>query len=255
VVSNLVSNALENHAQVFPVLTEAQINRIRPFASLRHMNDGDVRFRADDSDAPFFILLSGSMEIVQPNMNGERLVANHGLAEFTGEMTMIAGHRSLVCGRMTSVGDVLEMSGSGLRSLVARDGELSEVFMRAFSQGNVILMGSRDSAKNLHLREFLTRNGHPYVYVDLDVDQEAQALLNRFAVSVSEIPVVICNYRAVLRNLSIQELSDSLELNCTINESQVRDVIIVGAGPAGLEAAVYGASEGLDVLMARSQER
>ena len=261
-VSNLVSNALESHAQVFPVLTEAQINRIRPFASLRHVNDGDVLFRADDSDVPFFILLSGSMEIVQPDMNGERPVANHGPGEFTGEMTMITGHRSLVCGRMTSVGDVLEMSGSGLRSLVARDGELSEIFMRAFilrrlilinrSQGNVILMGSRYSAKTLRLREFLTRNGHPYVYVDLDVDQESQALLDRFAVSVSEIPVVICNYRTVLRNPSIQELSDSLELNCTIDESQVRDVIIVGAGPAGLAAAVYGASEGLDVLMVES---
>ena len=261
-VSNLVSNALESHAQVFPVLTEAQINRIRPFASLRHVSDGEVLFRADDSDAPFFILLSGSMEIVQPDMNDERLVANHGPGEFTGEMTMITGHRSLVCGRMTSVGDVLEMSGSGLRSLVARDGELSEIFMRAFilrrlilinrSQGNVILMGSRYSAKTLRLREFLTRNGHPYIYVDLDVDQESQALLDRFAVSVSEIPVVICNYRTVLRNPSIQELSDSLELNCTIDESQVRDVIIVGAGPAGLAAAVYAASEGLDVLMVES---
>jgi thioredoxin reductase (NADPH) len=262
VVSNLVSNALESHAQVFPVLTEAQINRIRPFASLRHVNDGDVLFRADDSDAPFFVLLSGSMEIVQPDVNDERFVANHGPGEFTGEMTMITGHRSLVCGRMTSVGDVLEMSGSGLRSLVTRDGELSEIFMRAFilrrlilinrSQGNVILMGSRYSAKTLRLREFLTRNGHPYVYVDLDVDQESQALLDRFTVSVSEIPVVICNYRTVLRNPSIQELSDSLELNCTIDESQVRDVIIVGAGPAGLAAAVYGASEGLDVLMVES---
>jgi len=262
VVSNLVSNALESHAQVFPVLTEAQINRIRPFAFLRHVNDGDVLFRADDSDVPFFILLSGSMEIVQPDMNGERPVANHGPGEFTGEMTMITGHRSLVSGRMTRVGDVLEMSGSGLRSLVARDGELSEIFMRAFilrrlilinrSQGNAILMGSRYSAKTLRLREFLTRNGHPYVYVDLDVDQESQALLDRFAVSVSEIPVVICNYRTVLRNPSIQELSDSLELNCTIDESQVRDVIIVGAGPAGLAAAVYGASEGLDVLMVES---
>ena len=261
-VSNLVSNALESHAQVFPVLTEAQINRIRPFASLRHVNDGDVLFRADDSDVPFFILLSGSMEIVQPDMNGERPVANHGPGEFTGEMTMITGHRSLVCGRMTSAGEVLEMSGSGLRSLVARDGELSEIFMRAFilrrlilinrSQGNAILMGSRYSAKTLRLREFLTRNGHPYVYVDLDVDQESQALLDRFAVSVSEIPVVICNYRTVLRNPSIQELSDSLELNCTIDESQVRDVIIVGAGPAGLAAAVYGASEGLDVLIVES---
>jgi thioredoxin reductase (NADPH) len=262
VVSNLVSNALESYTQVFPTLTEAQINRIRPFASSRHVNDGDVLFRADDSDVPFFILLSGSMEIVQPDINGERLVANHAPGEFTGEMTMITGHRSLVCGRMTSAGDVLEMSGSGLRSLVARDGELSEMFMRAFilrrlilinrNQGNAILMGSRYSAKTLRLRQFLTGNGHPYVYVDLDVDQESQALLDRFAVSVSEIPVVICNYRTVLRNPSIQELSDSLELNCIIDESQVRDVIIVGAGPAGLAAALYGASEGLDVLMVES---
>jgi thioredoxin reductase (NADPH) len=177
-------------------------------------------------------------------------------------MTMITGHRSLVCGRMTDPGEVLEMSGNGLRSLVARDGELSEIFMRAFilrrlilinrSQGNAILMGSRYSAKTLRLREFLTRNGHPYVYVDLDVDQTSQALLDRFDVSVSEIPVVICNYRTVLRNPSIQELSDTLELNCPIDESQVRDLIIVGAGPAGLAAAVYGASEGLDVLMVES---
>ena len=261
-VSNLVSNALESHTQVFPTLTEAQINRVRPFASLRQVKLGDVLFSADDSDVPFFILLSGSMEIVQPDMNGERLVASHGPGEFTGEMTMITGHRSLVCGRMTDRGEVLEMSGSGLRSLVARDGELSEIFMRAFilrrlilinrSQGNAILMGSRYSAKTLRLREFLTRNGHPYVYVDLDVDQTSQALLDRFDVSVSEIPVVICNYRTVLRNPSIQELSDSLELNCTIDESQVRDLIIVGAGPAGLAAAVYGASEGLDVLIVES---
>src|ERR1700691_1220514 len=154
------------------------------------------------------------------------------------------------------------MSGSGLRSLVSRDGELSEMFMRAFilrrlilidrNQGNAILMGSRYSANTLRLREFLSRNGDPYVYVDLDVDQESQALLDRFHVTLSEIPVVICNYRTVLRNPSIQELSDSLELNCIIDESQVRDVIIVGAGPAGLAAALYGASEGLDVLMVES---
>ena len=258
-VSNLVSNALDSHAQVFPTLTDAQINRVRPFASLRCVNMGDVLFGADDSDVPFFILLSGSMEIVQPDINGERLVASHAPGEFTGEMTMITGHHSLVCGRMTDAGEVLEMSGNGLRSLVARDGELSEIFMRAFilrrlilinrSQGNAILMGSRYSAKTLRLREFLTRNGHPYVYVDLDVDQTSQALLDRFDVSVSEIPVVICNYRTVLRNPSIQELSDTLDLNCPIDEFQVRDLIIVGAGPAGLAAAVYGASEGLGTIV------
>ena len=106
------------------------------------MKRGDVLFSADDSDVPFFILLSGSMEIVQPHMNGERLAASHGPGEFTGEMTMITGHRSLVCGRMTDRGEVLEMSGSGLRSLVARDGELSEIFMRAFILRRLILIAT-----------------------------------------------------------------------------------------------------------------
>src|SRR5271170_5656928 len=260
--SNLVHSALANHTQVFPVLTSAQINRIRPFASLRHAVLGQVLFEADASDVSFFILLSGTMEVVQPDIDGERSVAQHGPGEFTGEMTMITGHRSLVRGRMTESGDVLEMTGSGLRELVARDGDLSEIFMRAFilrrlilinrNQGNAILMGSRYSAQTLRLREFLTRNGHPFVYVDLDVDRVSQEFLDRFEVTVGDIPVVICNYKTVLRNPSVQQLSDGLELNCTIDESQVRDLIIVGAGPAGLAAAVYGASEGLDVLMVES---
>jgi thioredoxin reductase (NADPH) len=262
VASNLVHNALANRTQVFPVLTSAQIGRVRPSASLRHAALGEVLFEADASDVAFFILLSGTMEVVQPDMDGERPIANHGPGEFTGEMTMITGHRSLVRGRMTEPGDVLELSGSGLRELVARDGELSEIFMRAFilrrlilinrNQGNAILMGSRYSAQTLRLREFLTRNGHPHVYIDLDLDRVSQEFLDRFEVTTSDIPVVICNYKTVLRNPSIQQLSDGLELNCTIDESQVRDLIIVGAGPAGLAAAVYGASEGLDVLMIES---
>lgn len=260
--SNLVHNALANRTQVFPVLTSAQIGRVRLLASLRHAALGEVLFEADASDVSFFILLSGTMEVVQPDMDGERPIANHGPGEFTGEMTMITGHRSLVRGRMTESGDVLELSGAGLRELVARDGELSEIFMRAFilrrlilinrNQGNAILMGSRYSAQTLRLREFLTRNGHPHVYIDLDLDRVSQEFLDRFEVTTGDIPVVICNYKTVLRNPSIQQLSDSLELNCTIDEAQVRDLIIVGAGPAGLAAAVYGASEGLDVLMVES---
>jgi thioredoxin reductase (NADPH) len=125
VASNLVHNALANRTQVFPVLTSAQIGRVRPSASLRHATLGEVLFEADASDVAFFILLSGTMEVVQPDMDGERPIANHGPGEFTGEMTMITGHRSLVRGRMTEPGDVLELSGSGLRELVARDGELA----------------------------------------------------------------------------------------------------------------------------------
>src|SRR5216683_7833269 len=180
------------------------------------------------------------MEIVQPDLTGERPIATHGRGEFTGEMTMISGHRCLVLARTTEPGEFLELTGDGLRSLIAKDAELSEIFMRAFilrrlelirrGQGNFILMGSRHSANTLRLREFLSRNGYPYRYVDLDTDNTSQELLDRFAVTPSEIPVVICSGRSVLRNPSNQELADCLGFNTTIDETQVRDLIIVGAG-------------------------
>jgi thioredoxin reductase (NADPH) len=198
------------------------------------------------------------MEIVQPSLNGERTVATHGPGEFTGEMTMISGRRSLARGRVTEPGDFVELDTEGLRSLVARDAELSEIFMRAFilrrlqlvdrGQGNIVLMGSRHSSNTLRLREFLTRNEHPFTYVDLDADKSSQELLDRFQVDASEIPVIVCSGGIVLRNPTIQKLADCLGLNISVDESQIRDLIIVGAGPAGLAAAVYAASEGLDVL-------
>jgi thioredoxin reductase (NADPH) len=116
-------------------------------------------------------------------------------------------------------------------------------------QGDVTLLGSRHSAKTLQLREFLTRNEHPFTYVDLDADKVSQELLDRFEVKVDEIPVIICRSGMVFRNPTMQKLAEGLGLNSTIDESQVRDLIIVGAGPSGLAAAVYAASEGLDVLV------
>jgi thioredoxin reductase (NADPH) len=114
-------------------------------------------------------------------------------------------------------------------------------------------MGSRHSAKTLRLREFLTRNGHPHTYVDLDTDTSAQELLDHFQVTTEEIPVVICNNHTVLRSPSIQELATCLGLNAHITAAEVRDLVIVGAGPSGLAAAVYAASEGLDVLVIEAE--
>ncbi len=252
-------SALDARTQAFPVLTAAQISRVRPGSKLRKVEPGEILFQPDDSEVPFFVLLSGSMEIVQPDLTGERLIATHDPGEFTGEITMISGQRCLVRGRVTGSGEFLEISADGLRSLVARDAELGEIFMRAFilrrlalitrGQGNVILMGSRHCANSLRIREFLGRNAHPYTYVDLDTDKASQELLDRFEVKLSEVPVVICNGHTVLRNPSTQELADCLGFNVSIDQSQVRDLIIVGAGPSGLAAAVYAASEGLDALL------
>src|SRR5258708_2636424 len=257
--SPLLPSALDTRTQAFPVLSVSQIDRIRACSRSRQVAVGDILFEPGDENVPFYVLLSGGMEIVQPDLAGEHLIAKHGPAQFTGEMTMISGRRCLVRGRVTEPGEFLELTGDGLRSLVARDAELSDIFMRAFilrrlllisqGHGNVILLGSRHSANTLRLREFLSRNGYPYRYVDLDTDNTSQELLDRFEVTPSEIPVVICSGRSVLRNPSNQELADCLGFNTTIDESQVRDLIIVGAGPAGLAAAVYAGSEGLDVLM------
>src|SRR5665213_314216 len=259
VASSPVPSALDPRTQAFPVLTPAQIDRIRPIGSIRRVENGEILFEPGDTVVPFFVLLSGSMEIVQPGLNGERPIATHGPGEFTGEMTMISGHRCLVLGRTTEPGEFLELTGDGLRSLVARDAELSEIFMRAFilrrlalvrsGKGGLILTGSRNSAQTLRLREFLTRNEHPYSYIDLDTDKTSQELLDRFDVKLDQIPVIICQASKVLRNPSMQQLADCLGLNIAIDESQIRDLIIVGAGPSGLAAAVYGASEGLDTLV------
>ncbi|MFZ0635170.1 MAG: FAD-dependent oxidoreductase [Candidatus Acidiferrales bacterium] len=254
-----VPSALDARTQAFPVLTAAQINRVRSGSKLRQVKKDDILFDVGDTNVPFFVLLSGSMEIVQPDLLGEHLIAKHGPGGFTGEMTMISGRRCLVLGRVTEPGEFLELSGEGLRSLVAKDAELSEIFMRAFilrrlelvnaGQGNIILMGSRHSANTLRLREFLTRNEHPYSYVDLDTDKTSQELLDRFEVKLDEIPVIVCRARAVLRNPTIQQLADCLGLNIAIDPTVIRDLVIVGAGPAGLAAAVYAASEGLNVLV------
>ena len=252
-------SALDVRTQAFPVLTPAQIDRIRLLGLSRKVERGEILFEPNDAAVPFFVLLSGSMEIVQPGLEGERPIATHGPGGFTGEITMISGQRSLVRGRVTESGEFIELRGDNLRLLVAKDAELSEILLRAFilrrlelithGYGNVILMGSRHSAQTLQLREFFSRNGYPYTYVDLDADRTFQELLDRFDVKASEIPVVVCNGREVLRSPSIQAVATCLSMNISLDSSEVHDVIIVGAGPAGLASAVYAASEGLNVLV------
>jgi thioredoxin reductase (NADPH) len=261
--SQLTPLQADVRGEIFPVLTAEQISRIRPLSTLRKVKTGEILFEPGDSDVPVFVVLSGSLEIVQPDRQGERLIVNHEAGNFTGEMTTISGRPSLARGRVTANGEFLEISNQALRTLVARDEELSDIFMRAFilrrvelinrGQGNVILLGSQHSAKTLRLREFLTRNGHPYTYADLDTDKSYQDLLDRFHVTVDQVPVVICNNRTVLRSPSIQQLARCLGLNAHITAAEVRDVVIVGAGPAGLAAAVYAASEGLDALVIEAE--
>lgn len=259
-----VPSTLDAGTQMFPALTDAQIGRIRAHAKLRLVQSGDVLFRPGDTSVPFFVLLSGELEIVHPGLAGERVITKHVAGGFTGEVNMINGQPSLVIGRVSEPGEFLELSRDELRSLIGRDAELSEIVMRAFilrrlalitnNLGNVIVLGSRHSAGTLQIREFLGRNGYPHTYVDLDSDKASQELLDRFEVKIEEIPVIVCcSTGAVMRNPTPQKLADCLGMNQTVDSDHPLDLIIVGAGPAGLAAAVYAASEGLDVLLIETE--
>src|SRR5207249_2843313 len=175
---------------------------------------------------------------------------------------MLAGRRAMVQIQVREAGELIQLEREQLLGLVQTDSELSEIIMRAFilrrveliarGYGDAVLLGSTHSPGTLRIKEFLTRNNHPYSYIDLDRDSGVQALLDHFHVSVQDVPVVICRGELVLRNPSNEQLAECLGFNDAINQTQLRDVVIIGAGPAGLAAAVYGASEGLDVLVLES---
>lgn len=247
----------ERREQIFPTLTPAQIARVAAHGNRRSVQRGEVLLEPGQPTRRFFLVLSGKLEIWRPA--GGELIAVHEAGQFAGDVHMLSGRNSLVWARMGEAGEVIEVDRDRLRNLVQTDSELSDIFMRAFilrrvelisrGLGDVILLGSSHSAGTLRIKEFLMRNGHPYSYVDLERDTSAQEFLDRFQVTVEEIPVVICRGKTVLRNPSNQQVADCLGFNEAIDKTQVRDVIVVGAGPAGLAAAVYAASEGLDVLV------
>ena len=242
-----------------PILTAPQIERIRAFAKVRKVTAGEILYEPGDDTPPVYVVISGGIKILALGGPEERTVTTYGTGQFSGELLMISGRKSIYRCQATESGTLLELSARDLRTLIGKDAELSDIFMKAFlarrlslrekGEGNVVVLGSRYSANTLAIREFLTRDGHPFTYLDLDVDQTAQELLDRFGVSTKDIPVVVCNNARVLRNPSPQEIAECLGFNSNIDDSHVRDLVVVGAGPAGLAAAVYAASEGLDVLV------
>jgi thioredoxin reductase (NADPH) len=246
-------------AQMFPQLTAAQIARLDALGSRRRMTQGEILAEPGDRHRPMLVVLSGSIEVVQPGMNGEVLVVVHTAGSFTGEMSALQGIGSLVRARVRDAGEVLVIPDDRLRKIIQTDAELSELFMRAFilrrvgliqsQAGDVILLGSNHSAATLRLQQFLTRNSFPYVNLDVNSDQVVQTLLQRFHINAEDIPVVLCRGEVVLKNPSNEEVAACLGMNQQIDDDRIRDVIVVGAGPAGLAAAVYAASEGLDVLV------
>jgi thioredoxin reductase (NADPH) len=240
-----------------PTLSREHIDRIRSVAQLRSVRSGEVLYAPSHPDVPLFVVLEGTISISRTGEE-EKILAIRESGQFTGEMSVISGGRSLLTARVTGEGAVLELTREKVLSLMAKDPDLGDILMGAFvarrllmiqlGEGNVVLFGTKSSARALALREFLTRNGHPFTYVDIDADSCAGELMEKLAVRNSEIPVVYCNNRYVLRNPSIGELAACLDLNINVGKG-VRDVLVIGGGPAGLAAAVYAASEGLETLV------
>jgi len=240
-------------------LSSAQITRLQAHGTRRPISKGEILAQPGDRNRPMLVVLSGSIEVVQTGMSGEILIVVHTAGSFTGEMSTLQGIGSLVRSRVRDEGEVLVITEDRLRTIIQTDAELSELFMRAFilrrvsliasQAGDVILLGSSQSAGTLRIQQFLTRNSFPFVNLDVNTDASVQTLLERFHIKSDEVPVVLCRGEVVLKNPSNEEVAACLGMNQEIDDDRVRDVIVVGAGPSGLAAAVYAASEGLDVLV------
>src|SRR5947199_1351604 len=247
--------------RLYPTLTPAQVARIAPHGRRRQVAQGEVLVHAGESAARFFVVRAGRIDVIRPSAS-EEVVISFSPGMFTGEATMLSGRRGLAQVRAGADSDVIEVDRDDLLALIQTDSELSAVLMRAFilrrveliarRVSDVVVLGSPHCKGTLRVREFLTRNGHPHTMLDLDRDAGVQELLDRFHVTAADIPVVITCSEVVLRNPTNQQIADALGFNDAIDQTQLRDLVIVGAGPAGLAAAVYGASEGLDVLVVES---
>jgi thioredoxin reductase (NADPH) len=245
--------------RMFPTLTSTQLERVAAHGRVRSIQAGEVLVEPGQQIVPFYVLTAGQVEVVRPSGNSETLVIVYGPGQFTGEVNMLSGRPAMLRVRASESGEVIEVDRDHLLALVQTDSELGELIMRAFivrrveliahGLGDVVLVGSNHCAGTLRVKEFLTRNGHPYSYIDLDRDADVQDLLDRFHITATDVPVVICRGEVVLRNPTNQQIADCLGFNEVIDQTHIHDAVIVGAGPAGLAAAVYGASEGLDVLV------
>jgi thioredoxin reductase (NADPH) len=250
---------VERAAQMFPKLTPDQIRRISAIGRRKVVRAGEVLFDVGEQKTSFYVVLEGEIEMVRPMGDRQEPVAVHHAGEFTGEINMLSARRSLLRARVARDGEVLAVDRDDLRTLVQRDSELSEILMRAFilrrvalmaqDNNDMVLLGSRHSGSTAQIREFLSRNGQPFTYQEVETDPSVQVLLDRFHIGVNDVPVILCRDGQIHKNPTIEFLSSALGLNAELDPSEVRDVVIVGAGPAGLAAAVYAASEGLDVLV------
>ncbi|MDB5669541.1 MAG: cyclic nucleotide-binding protein [Alphaproteobacteria bacterium] len=246
-------------SQMFPVLAPAEVDRLRRFGEVRHYASGDALIKLGQAGAGLSIILSGQVLVTRHDgPSGQAPIATHGPGAFLGELAQLSGRPSLVDAHADGEVDAIVISPERLRALLIGEAELGERIMRALilrrmglleeRVGGPIIVGREGDSNVLRLEGFLSRNGHPYLRLDPEADSCANALVERFHVDPSELPIVLCPGGQLLRNPTESALGRCIGLVRAIDPDKVFDVAIVGAGPAGLATAVYAASEGLSVL-------
>jgi thioredoxin reductase (NADPH) len=244
---------------MFPTLPTSLMERVASYGTRRQVDAGETLIEPGTSDPRFFLVTRGTLEIARETHDVETHIHMNHPGQFTGEVNLLSGRRSLVRIRAIEVGEVIELERLQLLRLLQTDSEIGEIVMRALilrraeligrGYGDAVLLGSRHCAGTLRIKEFLSRNGHPFQTIDLDTDDGVQEILDTFGIKPDDIPVLICRCEIVLRNPTNEVIADCLGFNELVDLDQLRDVVIIGAGPSGMGAAVYAASEGLDVLV------
>jgi thioredoxin reductase (NADPH) len=249
---------------MFPVLTAEEIGRMRRFGEVRHYADGARLFETGKTGPGMFVVLSGSIRVTRHDGLGHQApLVDQGVGQFTAEVGQLSGKPAFVDGTASGKVEALLIPPERLRGLLIAEAVLGEKIMRALilrrvglietGSGGPVLVGSPDSADMLRLRSFLARNGYPHQFFDPAADEDARAFIDRYAPSPDDLPLAICPDGSVLRNPTEDALARCIGMLDADAADLVHDVAVVGAGPAGLAAAVYAASEGLSVVVVESR--
>ena len=246
--------------QMFPVLEPAEIERIRRFGAVQTYETGEALAKIGNVADGLIVVLAGKVDVIR-SVGCERRerIVTYGSGSFLGELAQLAGRPALVDAVALEPVEALIISPDRLRALLIGEAELGERIMRALilrrvglletGAGGPTIVGRAGNADVLRLTGFLRRNGHPHQQLDSESDPDAKALIERFHVDPGHLPIVLCPGGQLLRNPSERELARCIGLVSSLDPNRTYDVAIVGAGPAGLAAAVYAASEGLSVLV------
>jgi thioredoxin reductase (NADPH) len=245
--------------QIFPCLSEQQFAILGRYGERRHAAAGTILYSQGERHIPMYVIISGNVEVSRGSALGTHVIGTHGPGNFTGEAGTLAGRAAIATGRAVSDCELLVIAEESLRTLVITEAELSETIMRAYilrrvafiqdQAGGLILIGSEDSEHTLRLREFLARNGHPTAYFDTAQHADSAPLMARFGIGAEDIPAVVTPESKVLVRPTLRELADATGISPDSLHGREFDVVVVGAGPGGLAAAVYAASEGLRVAV------